>query len=96
LQEKESVGHAPPAGAELIRFILPNSKLHDGIVMPAFKTPFDIIWKLAQEARNYKPDIKKEAAEDLSTACPTALPLLDGLRKYCYTNRIEIPNFLAA
>jgi len=43
-------------------------------VEPVFKPPFDIIWKLAKAARKYKPDQKKEAAEDLSTACPIALP----------------------
>jgi len=47
-----------PNRAELIRFILPNSELRGGTVKPTFKPPFDIIWKLAQEARNYKPDIK--------------------------------------
>ena len=85
-----------PNRAELVRFILPNSNLRDKKIKPVFKPPFDIIWKLAQEARKYKSATKKEAVEDLSTACPTALPLLDELRTYCYTNRIEIPNFLAA
>jgi len=85
-----------PERVELIRFILPNSNLRDGKIEPVFKPPFDIIWQLAQEARKYKPDQKKEAAEDFSTACPTALPLLDELRNFCYTNRIEIPNFLVA
>jgi hypothetical protein len=45
-----------PQRAELIRFILPNSDLHDGKIEPVFKPPLDIIWELAQEARNYKPD----------------------------------------
>jgi site-specific DNA recombinase len=62
-----------PICTELIRFIFPNSNLRDGKVEPVFKPPFDIIWKLAREARKYKPEQKKEAVEDLSTACPTAL-----------------------
>jgi len=86
-----------PIRAELVRFIFPNSNLRDGKVEPVFKPPFDIIWKLAQEARKYKPSHKKEAAEDLSTACPNALPLLDQFRTYCYTHKIEnIPSFLLA
>jgi len=59
-----------PERAELIRFTLPGSKLCDGKVKP----PFDIIWRLARETRNYKTDIKKQTAEDLSTVCPTVLP----------------------
>jgi DNA invertase Pin-like site-specific DNA recombinase len=84
-----------PIRAELIRFIFPNSNLRDGKVEPVFKPPFDIIWKMAREARKYKPVNKKQAASK-SAACPIALPLLDQLRMYCYTNRIEIPSFLAA
>ena len=68
--------------------------MYKGKIEPVFKPPFDIIWKLAREARKYKPYVKKEAVEDLSPACPTALPLLDQLRMYCYNNRIEIPTFL--
>ena len=86
-----------PERAELIRFILPDSQLRDGKIEPAFKPPFDIIWQLAQETKQYHPDIKKQAAEDLSTACPIVLPLLDQFRTYCYTHKIEnIPNFLVA
>jgi len=84
-----------PERAELIRFILPNSHLRDGRIEPAFKPPFDIIWRLAQETKQYHSDIKKQTAEDLSTACPIALPLLDQFRTYCYTHKIEnIPSFL--
>jgi len=79
-----------PERAELIRFILPDSQLNNGKIEPTFKPPFDIIWQLAQEAKQYHPDTKKQTAEDLSTACPTVLPLLDQLRTYCYTNRLEI------
>jgi len=63
-----------PERAELIRFILPDSQLNNGKIEPTFKPPFDIIWQLSHETRNYKPDIKKQTAEDLSTACPIALP----------------------
>jgi len=63
-----------PIRAELVRFIFPNSNLRDGKVEPVFKPPFDITWKMAQEAPKYRPIHKKEAAEDLSTACPIALP----------------------
>jgi len=66
-----------PIRAELIRFIFPNSNLRGGKVVPVFKPPFYIIWKLAQEARNYKPGQKKQTAEGFSTACPIALPRQD-------------------
>jgi hypothetical protein len=57
-------------------------------VEPVFKPPFDIIWKLAQEARKYKPSHKKEAAEDFSTACPIAL--LDQDSKHLIADIIPI------
>jgi hypothetical protein len=60
-----------------IFYIFPNSNLRDGKAEPVFKPPFDLIWKLAKAARKYKPDQKKEAAEDLSAACPIALPRPD-------------------
>ncbi len=62
-----------PKRAELIRFIFPNSNLSDGKVVPVFKPPFDIIWKLAKEARKSKPVNKKQAASE-PAACPIALP----------------------
>jgi hypothetical protein len=48
-----------PERAELIRFILPDSKLRDGRIESAFKPPLDIIWQMAQETRKYKPAKKK-------------------------------------
>jgi hypothetical protein len=42
-----------PKRAELVRFIFPNSSLRDSKVVPVFKPPFDIIWKMAHQARNY-------------------------------------------
>jgi hypothetical protein len=62
-----------PKRAELVQFIFPNSNLRDGKVEPVFKPPFDIIWKLAEEARKYKPANKKQAASE-PAACPLALP----------------------
>jgi site-specific DNA recombinase len=64
-----------PIRAELIRFIFPNSNLRDGKVVPVFKPPFDIIWKLARQALNYKPVNEKQAASE-PAACPIALPYL--------------------
>jgi len=59
---------------ELIRFILPDSQLCDGKVVPLFKPPFDIIWQLAQEAHKYYSNIKMQTAEELFTARPIVLP----------------------
>ncbi len=60
-------GKDQPIRAELIRFIFPNSNLRDGKIEPVFKPPFDIIWKLAQEARKYSSEQKKQTVEGLST-----------------------------
>jgi hypothetical protein len=55
---------------------------------------FDIIHRIAQEARRYAQETKKAAS--LEAACPTLLPLLDELRTFCYENKIEeIPALLA-
>jgi hypothetical protein len=63
--------------------------------MPTFKPPFDIIHRMAQEARCFPRSIKK-AADSVPTACPVLLPLLDELRTYCYEHNIEeIPALLA-
>ena len=48
---------------------------------------------LMQEARKYKPINRIQAASE-PAAYPITLPLLDQLRIYCYTNKIEIPDFL--
>jgi hypothetical protein len=74
--------------AVLLRFILPGSRLDQDRIIPAFRPPFDIIHRIAQD--------KKKAASDLPTACPTLLPLLDELRTFCYEHKIEeIPSLLA-
>ena len=65
-----------PKRVELIRFIFPNSILRDSKVVPVFKSPFDIIWKMAQQARKSKPANKKQAASEPAT-CPIALPRPD-------------------
>jgi DNA invertase Pin-like site-specific DNA recombinase len=84
-----------PERTALIRFLLGGSELKDKTVVPAFRPPFDIIWRLAQEARKHQEDIEKKAAEP-SAACMILLPLLDELRTYCYENKIEeLPAFLA-
>ncbi|MCX7031020.1 MAG: hypothetical protein NTU62_13000 [Spirochaetes bacterium] len=62
--------------AALLRFIMPGSSLQEDQVVPAFKPPFDIIHRMAQEARRCAQDIKKQAECD-PTACPTLLPRLD-------------------
>jgi len=70
--------------------------------VPAFKPPFDIIYRIAQEARAYDTGQRigvgtNKQAEGIPSACPTLLPLLDELRTYCYENRIEeVPAFLTA
>jgi len=80
--------------ATLLRFIMSGSVLQDGRVVPAFKPPFDIIHRMAQEARRYPEDTKK-AADAVPTACPILLPLLDELRTFCYEHKIEeIPDLL--
>ncbi len=61
--------------AELIRFIFPNSNLRDSKVEPVFKPPFDIIWKMAKDARKSTSVNKKQTASE-PAACPIALPNL--------------------
>jgi hypothetical protein len=79
----------------LLRFIMSGSALKDDRVIPAFRPPFDIIHRMAQEARRISPDMKK-AVGALPTACQSLLPLLDELRTYCYEHKIEeIPALLA-
>jgi DNA invertase Pin-like site-specific DNA recombinase len=78
----------------LLRFIMPSSALQDDRVVPAFKAPFDIIHRMAQEARacakghHNHEGIRKQAASE-PTACPILLPLLDELRTFCYEHKIE-------
>jgi hypothetical protein len=62
--------------AALLRFILPGSTLDQDGVVPAFKPPFDIIHRIAQEAHRLAQDTKK-AADSAPTACPILLPRLD-------------------
>jgi hypothetical protein len=52
--------------AVLLGFILPGSTLDQDGVVPAFKPPFDLIHRMAQET--------KQAAPDPEAACPTLLP----------------------
>ena len=67
---------------------MPGSALKDDRVIPAFKPPFDIIHRIAQEARRIAQSTKK-AAPVPEAACPILLPLLDELRTYCYEHQIE-------
>ena len=53
--------------------MLVGSELKDKTVAPVFRPPFDIIWRLAQEAREHQEDIQKQAAEP-SAACMILLP----------------------
>jgi hypothetical protein len=80
---------------------MPSSSLHGNRVVPTLKPPFDIIYRIAKEARaceSARPareGVKKQA-EGASPACPTLLPLLDELRTYCFEHKIEeIPTLLA-
>ncbi len=66
--------------AALLGFILSGSILQGDKVVSAFKSPFDIIHRIAQEARacangdHSHADIKKQASEFASNACPILLP----------------------
>jgi hypothetical protein len=79
---------------------MPGSSLNGNRAVPALKPPFDIIYRIAQEARaceSARParEGEKKQAEDASSACPTLLPLLVELRTCCYEHKIEeIPAFL--
>ena len=42
--------------AELLRFMMPGSKLHDDKVAPAFNQPFDIIHRIAEHGRTFAPE----------------------------------------
>jgi site-specific DNA recombinase len=80
--------HGQAERAALLAFILPSSTLDQDRVAPAFKPPFDIIHRMAQET--------KKAAPVSEAACPTLLPRQDELRTYCYEHQIEnIPALLA-
>ncbi len=73
--------HSEPAarrsGAALSGLILPGSTLDQDRVAPAFKPPFDIIHRIAQEARRATQGIRKQASEIVSNACPILLPRPD-------------------
>ena len=51
--------HSEAERAALLGFILPGSTLKDDQVVPAFKPPFDIIHRIAKEARRRHPRHKK-------------------------------------
>lgn len=63
--------------AALLGFILPGSTLQGDRVIPAFKPPFDIIHRIAQEARRATQGTKKQASADPANACPILLPRPD-------------------
>ncbi|MGO9412653.1 MAG: recombinase family protein [Spirochaetia bacterium] len=71
--------------AALLEFIIPASALKADQVVPAFKPPFDIIHRIAQEARacangdHSHADIKKQAPAP-ANACPVLLPRPDSNR----------------
>ncbi len=62
------------ARAALLGFILPDSTLQADRVAPAFKPPFDIIHRIAQEARRATQGTKKQAPANFANACPILLP----------------------
>jgi hypothetical protein len=86
-----------PAGAVLSHHPdrgLLGAVLHE-LVVPAFKPPFDIIHRMAQEARRFPQDTKEQAPADPANACPILLPLLDELRTFCFEHSLEeIPALL--
>jgi hypothetical protein len=59
--------------AALLRFMMAESTLQDDKVAPTLKPPFDIIHRMAQEARSFPQEMKK-AASFVPTACPILLP----------------------
>jgi site-specific DNA recombinase len=64
--------------AALLRFLMPGSSLQGDRVVPAFKPPFDIIHRIAQEARACERGRRacageKKQAEGILSACPTLL-----------------------
>jgi hypothetical protein len=68
--------HGQAERAALLQYVMPGSALKDDRVVPAFKPPFDIIYRIAQEAHRFPKGIKKQAEGD-PTACPTLLPRPD-------------------
>jgi hypothetical protein len=87
--------HGQAERAALLGFILPGSTLDRDRLVPAYKPPFDIIHRIAEEARRTTEGTKKQAAS-LETTCPVRLPLLDELRTYCYEHQVEeIPALFA-
>jgi len=68
--------------ATLLRFIMPGSALQEDRVVPALKPPFDIIHRIAQEARACESGRRahegiKKQAKGAPSACPTLLPRKD-------------------
>ncbi len=86
--------HRQAERTALLGFILSGSTLKDDQVVSTFKPPFDIIQRIAQEARATR-GTKKQASATLVNACPTLLPLLDELRTFCFEHSLEeIPALL--
>ncbi len=69
--------HSQAERAALLGFILLGSTLGQDRVVPAFKPPFDIIHRIAQEARRTNEGTKKQASAHLANACPILLPRPD-------------------
>ncbi len=75
-------GQGQAERAALLRFLMPGSSLQGNRLVPAFKPPFDIIHRIAQEARACESgrrigEGEKKQAEGASSACPTLLPRKD-------------------
>jgi len=66
--------------AAFLQFVMPGSALQNESVVPAFKPPFDIIHRMAMEARTYQQGNKKQAPANLANACPILLPRPDSNR----------------
>ena len=66
------------ARAELIRFIMPDSMLEKDTVRPVFKPPFDIIHRLAAQARSIDTAVEgRRGAALTESECLLLLPGVD-------------------
>ena len=60
---------------ELVKFVMPNSLLDGSTIRPVYKSPFDIIHQLADDAR--KVSVDEKTAVPSETARLVLLPRVD-------------------
>jgi site-specific DNA recombinase len=63
----------PEERRELVKFVLSNSIIDGSTLKPIFKPPFDIIWRLAQDARQ----VSRRGAALTEAECLLLLPGVD-------------------